>query len=177
MQKITEKVLTKVRIRLEEEQVGKLRKAVVLGRRRMMDGLPEPVGGDEADLAHVSIAEQLEHLELRRISSSVRAIEAALLTLERGAYAATKRSPPVACGRSRRPSSAADARRQPRSCWPVAGPDRPRQRGILEAGQALWAVERRLRRNEFLIDATDDCPLFPGASQPGRVQSVRPGNI
>jgi RNA polymerase-binding transcription factor DksA len=86
MQKITEKVLTKVRIRLEEEQVGKLRKAVVLGRRRMMDGLPEPVGGDEADLAHVSIAEQLEHLELRRISSSVRAIEAALLTLERGAY-------------------------------------------------------------------------------------------
>jgi RNA polymerase-binding transcription factor DksA len=86
MQKIEDKFLKKVRMRLEEEQVGKLRKVDDLGRRRTTDGLPEPVGGDEADLALVSITEQLEHSELRRISNSVRAIEAALLTMERGRY-------------------------------------------------------------------------------------------
>ncbi|MHB8835823.1 MAG: TraR/DksA family transcriptional regulator [Candidatus Methylomirabilia bacterium] len=86
MGRIEEKVLVRVRMRLQEEQLGRLRKADALGRRRTGDGTPEPVVGDEADLALVSIEEQLEHLELRRISSSVRAIEAALLTLERGCY-------------------------------------------------------------------------------------------
>jgi RNA polymerase-binding transcription factor DksA len=86
MGRIEGKVLVKVRMRLQEEQLGRLRKADALGRRRTGDGPPEPVVGDEADLALVSIEEQLEHLELRRISSSVRAIEAALMTLERGCY-------------------------------------------------------------------------------------------
>jgi DnaK suppressor protein len=84
---LAEKVLTKVRKRLEEEQAGKLRKVEVLTRSRgALEGIPEPFAGDEADKAVVSIEEQLEHLELCRISSSVRSIEAALLTMELGRY-------------------------------------------------------------------------------------------
>jgi DnaK suppressor protein len=87
MQKIEDKFLTKVRMRLEEEQAGKLRKAEVLTRcRSTTECVPEPPGGDEADMAVVSIEERLEHLELCRISSSVRSIEAALLTIELGRY-------------------------------------------------------------------------------------------
>ncbi len=87
MQLVAGKSLTKVRSRLEEEQASKLRKAAVLARcRGSLGHVPEPLVGDEADLAVVSIEEQLEHLELRRISSSVRSIEAALLTMELGRY-------------------------------------------------------------------------------------------
>jgi DnaK suppressor protein len=87
MQKIADKFLMKVRLRLEEEQAGKLRKAEVLTRcRNTTECVPEPPGGDEADMAVVSIAERLEHLELCRISSSVRSIEAALLAMELGRY-------------------------------------------------------------------------------------------
>lgn len=87
MQKITEKVLTKVRMGLKEEQAGKLRKAEVLTRcRGVTERIPESNGGDEADMAVITIEEHLEHLELRRISSSVRSIEAALLTMELGRY-------------------------------------------------------------------------------------------
>jgi len=74
-------------MRLEEEQAGRLRKAQALAlSRSTSDLLPGLSGGDEADQAHASIAEQLEHLELRRMSSAARAIEAALLTLEVGSY-------------------------------------------------------------------------------------------
>ena len=87
MRKIGGRTLTKVRMRLEEEQAGRLRKAQALAlSRSTSDLLPGLSGGDEADQAHASIAEQLEHLELRRMSSAARAIEAALLTLEVGSY-------------------------------------------------------------------------------------------
>lgn len=87
MQMVAEKFLTKVRTRLEEEQACKLRKAATLTRcRGAQEYVPEPLAGDEADLAVGSIEEQLELLELRRISSSVRSIEAALLTMELGRY-------------------------------------------------------------------------------------------
>jgi DnaK suppressor protein len=81
------RVLAKARKRLVEEQAGKLRKVEVLTRcRGALERIPEPFAGDEADKAVVSIEEQLEHLELCRISSSVRSIEAALLTMELGRY-------------------------------------------------------------------------------------------
>jgi DnaK suppressor protein len=87
MRRIARKALKEVRTRLEEEQAGKLRKAQMLARCRCAEtGFSAPLAGDEADLAIISIAEQLEHLELRRISSSVRSIGAALLTMEVGRY-------------------------------------------------------------------------------------------
>jgi len=87
MRKIAGRTLTDLRRRLKDEQAGKLRIAEVLARGRSdAERFSEPAGGDEADLAHASIAEQLEHLELRRISSSARAIEAALRTIEVGRY-------------------------------------------------------------------------------------------
>ena len=65
MQVVTEKILTKVRTRLEEEQACKLRKAAILTRCRVaLEHVPEPLAGDEADKAVVSIEEQLDHLEL-----------------------------------------------------------------------------------------------------------------
>jgi RNA polymerase-binding transcription factor DksA len=74
-------------LRLEQEQAGKLRKVEVLARSRAsMTCPPEPRCGDEADQAIVSITEQLEHLELRRIATSVHTIEAALLLMEQGRY-------------------------------------------------------------------------------------------
>ena len=87
MQKIAERGLTKVRMRLEEEQAGKLRKIGVLARSHgALERYPEPLAGDEADKAVVSNEEELKHLELCRISSSARSIEVALLTIELGRY-------------------------------------------------------------------------------------------
>jgi DnaK suppressor protein len=87
MRKIAEDVLKKATLRLEQEQACTLRKVEVLARSRSVAaGPPEPAAGDEADLALVSIAEQFEHLELRRITSRVRTIEVALLSIELGRY-------------------------------------------------------------------------------------------
>jgi RNA polymerase-binding transcription factor DksA len=87
MGRIAARSLMKVRNRLEVEQACKLRKAGMLSRSRSVpENPPDPVGGDEADLALASAAGQLEDLELRRISLSVRTIERALLTMEHGQY-------------------------------------------------------------------------------------------
>lgn len=87
MQMVAEKFQAKARTRLEKEQTIKLRMLEDLTRcRGALERVPEPLIGDEADMAVVSIEEQLELLELRRISSSVRSIKAALLTMELGRY-------------------------------------------------------------------------------------------
>jgi DnaK suppressor protein len=79
--------ITKVRRRLEEEHAGKLMEAARLARRRLHDGWPpETRSGDEADLASASIDEQLEHLQLRRLTTTVRSIDAALRTMAGGRY-------------------------------------------------------------------------------------------
>jgi RNA polymerase-binding transcription factor DksA len=120
-----------VRALLEQEQAARAREVNLRAARCGSTGrAPDGAAGDEGDKALLSLQEQLEHVELVRVASTLWSIEAALKTLDHGCYgiclgcgrpipARRLRAVPTAI-RCRECQESAEAERVARAAWAPA---------------------------------------------------------